>query len=284
MVCLGTPQGAPAPLESEAAHLFALQAFRADFLSRYPTGMVISELEYLGGTTSAPSAPTPLRVPSKPAINRILDALAEDFRNWTRNRDYRKCDGLGLANDGRYAELLEVTTVDNARSAIRQMAEKLAILRGVVNRIHSMSVDWRPTAWTPRPNQLFLPLPTGGTAQLRYVCFGATYRLPAPGIALYEMHVIERPRVPVPVEVPDGVREPIREAWRRRPVNQREAEPWAERFAREHPVVMMGLRALAAIAGVAAAVAAVILIFDPLPGDEAAAGAAAAALLRFATA
>ena len=281
MICLGSPQGNPTPLESEAAQLFAFQWFRADFLRRYPDGVVISELEYLGRTTAAPATPTPLRFPSKPAIDRILGALAEDFRNWARNRDYRKCDGLGIANNGTYAELLEVTTIDNARSAIRQMAEKLAILRGVVNRIHNMSVDWRPTSWVPGPTQLFMPLPSA-PVQLRYVCFAATFRLPTPGVALYEIHVVQRPVVPVPVEIPDRVKEPIREAVRRRPVTVENAESWAEQFAREHPVAMLLLRALAAVAAAALLVAALILIFDPVPGDEAAAAAAAMALLRIA--
>jgi hypothetical protein len=38
----------PAALQSEAAQLHVVSWFRADFLRRYPTGLVISELEYMG--------------------------------------------------------------------------------------------------------------------------------------------------------------------------------------------------------------------------------------------
>lgn len=46
----------------------------------------------------------------------------------------------------------------------------------------------------------------------------------------------------------------------------------------------MVLRGLALVFGAALVIGAIILIFDPVPGDEAAAGAAAMALLRFAMA
>jgi hypothetical protein len=51
-------------------------------------------------TTSASGSPTPLRRFGRPKLAEILDALAHDFRRWVRNRDYRKCDVLGIANDG----------------------------------------------------------------------------------------------------------------------------------------------------------------------------------------
>ncbi|HYR87412.1 MAG TPA: hypothetical protein VE422_25235 [Terriglobia bacterium] len=104
----------------------------------------------------------------RPKLNQVLDALAHDFRRWLRHRDYRKCDVLGIANDGLNAELLEVTTVDNAASAILQVNSKLAILRETVNRIHNISVDWRPSRWRPEPGQMFRMLESGAR-RVRYV-------------------------------------------------------------------------------------------------------------------
>jgi hypothetical protein len=145
-------------------------------------------LEYMGRTTSPSGSPTPLRTFGSPKLNQILDALSHDFRRWVRTRDYRKCDVLGIANDGLNAELLEVTTVDNAASAIAQLNSKLAILRETVNRIHNMSVDWRASTWRPAPAQLFRVLDATPN-QIRYICYMPTLRAVAPlGVTLYEIH------------------------------------------------------------------------------------------------
>jgi len=285
MICLGSPQASPTRLEAEAAQLRIVQLFGADFIRRYPDGIVISELEYMGRTTAAPNQPGPLRIPGKPGLNRVLDALASDFRRWVKDRDYRKCDALGIAMDGTYAELVEVTTIDNAASAIIQLESKLAILRETVSRIHNLSVDWRPTFWQPGPSQLFYALPSGSREEVRYLCYTPTFRLPAPpGVILYEVHVVKRPRVPVPVPVPSEAAERIREAARANPPTQRAAESWARQFLADNPTVGVILRGLAIVFGIALVVAAIILIFDPLPGDEAACAAAAMWLLRLATA
>ena len=50
-------------------------------------GIVISELEFMGRTTAATEAPTPLRTFGRPRLNQILDALAHDFRRWSKDRD-----------------------------------------------------------------------------------------------------------------------------------------------------------------------------------------------------
>jgi len=285
MICLGSPQDSPTRLEAEAAQLRIAQLFGADFIRRYPDGIVISELEYMGRTTSAPNQPGPLRIPGSPRLNRVLEALASDFRNWVRDRDYRKCDALGIARDGAYAELLEVTTIDNAGSAINQVAVKLAILRETVSRIHNLSVDWRPTLWRPGPDQLFYPLPSADQGEVRYLCYSPTYRLPAPpGVILYEVHVVKRPRVPVPVQVPEDAAERIRRAARANRPTQQSAESWARQFLADNPTVGLALRGLAIAVGVVLLIAALILIFDPVPGDEAACAAAAMWLVRLATA
>jgi len=165
---------APSALQSEAAQLHVVSWFRQYFLGKFPSGIVISELEYMGRTTSATEAPTPLRTFGQPRLNEVLDALAHDFRRWSKDRDYRKCDVLGIANDGFNAELVEVTTENNAASAIAQVNSKLAILRETVNRIHNLSVDWRASMWKPAPHQLFRML-TPTPLDITCLCYVPTF-------------------------------------------------------------------------------------------------------------
>jgi hypothetical protein len=281
MICLGSPQAAPTHLEAEAAQRRVLELFRADFVKRFPDGIVISELEYMGRTTAAPNEPGPLQFPGSPTLSRVMEALTKDFRNWSKDRDYRKCDALGLAPGARVGELIEVTTGDNALSAITQIQVKLAILRETVERIHELSFDWRPSPWRPSPDQQFYALPSRQPGEVRYLCYFPTVRLAAPpGVILYEVHVITRPTVPVPVPVPSDVADKLRQAYRDLKARQIQTEAWARQFLTEHPVVGVALRGLAVVVGVALLVAAIILIFDPVPGDEAVAAGAAMMLLR----
>jgi hypothetical protein len=47
MICLGAPQMSPGPLDSQAAQLWIVSWFREYFMKKFPTGIVISELESL---------------------------------------------------------------------------------------------------------------------------------------------------------------------------------------------------------------------------------------------
>lgn len=283
MICLGRAQRPPTRLDAEASQLYIVQWFRTDFLRRYPSGIVISEYEYMGRTTASSGRPTPLRTFGQPNLNRILDALSHDFRRWVRERDYRKCDVLGIANDGMNAELLEVTTEGNAASAVAQLNSKLNILRLTVNRIHQMSVDWRTATWRPAPHQMFAPLRT--TAQLsEWICYTPTFRVAAPpGVILYEIHTLARDREPVPIHLPKEQEKKVREAVEVSPPRSPNVEVWARNFLRDHPDVSQAIRAMALVAAVTAVLAAIVLLFDPVPGDEVASFAAAMALFRFAT-
>jgi hypothetical protein len=284
MLCLGTPQATPNHEDASVAQLRAVELFRQHFLSRYPAGIVLTELEYMGHTTRAPQSPGPLQFRGRPAVNAVLEALTRDFRNWVKNSDYRKCDALGIDGSGTYGELLEITTESNANSAIGQVGAKLTILRSTVNRVNNLHVDWQATRWRPTQTQCFYPLRPNSAGEVRYVCYQPTVRSAAPaGVVLYEIHVVVRPRVPVPVPIPKESSDQLRQSYRTRQRSEPE-EAWARRFIIEHPSTAVALRALAALGGLVLAVSAVVLIFDPLPGDEAAAGAAALALLRFATA
>ncbi len=280
MICLGYPQMAPSSLQSEAAQLHVVSWFRDYFLSRYPSGIVISELEYMGRTTSATEAPTPLRTFGQPRLNQILDALAHDFRRWSKDRDYRKCDVLGIANDGFNAELLEVTTESNAASAIAQVNSKLAILRETVNRIHNLSVDWRASTWKPGPDQLFRVL-QATPLDITYLCYVPTFRSAAPlGVVLYEVHRLSRERAIVPVPAPKEAQRRVRQAV----PPQGDFETRARQFLNANPDIAGWIRAIAAVLTVAAVIVAILAVINPVPGDEVAAAYFAAALFRVALA
>jgi hypothetical protein len=176
-----------------------------------------------------------------------------------------------------------VTTVTNAASAIGQLGAKLAILRETVNKIHNLYTEWRPTPWRPSGDQMFYQLQTANPTEVRYICFFPTDRLPAPpGVVLYELHVMQRPIAPVPVPVPADAADRLKQAYQANKPIRGQEESWARRFVAENPKTGLVLRGLAYLLGAALVIAAIVLIFDPVPGDEAAAGAAAMAVLAFA--
>ncbi|HEX5083639.1 MAG TPA: hypothetical protein VFY40_16445 [Blastocatellia bacterium] len=281
MICLGSSQGSPDSNESLAAQLKIVDLFRADFTRRYPGGIVLSELDYMGRTTSAPNYPGPVQIPGNARLTAVLAALTSDFRNWVKSRDYRKCDALGISADGVSAELLEVTTINRVAGAVAQLNVKLDILKRTVNRIHTLSTDWRISPWRPGPGQWFYPLPSSIPTKLRYICYQMMGRPPAPeGVILYEIHEVARPVVPVPLKIPDDAADRIRRAARSNPPTVNGAEAWARRFLDENPNVAQALAVLGVAAAIIMLLGALILIFDPAPGDELAVFYAAMWLLR----
>lgn len=283
MMCAGPHLGAT-PVEGEAAQIRAVQLFTANFLKRYPDGIVLSELEHMGVIGFPPKEPGPIIIPGKPWLNEVLRALTADFRRWVKDRDYRKCDALGINGSATIGELLEVTTVTRASRAIEQLGEKLETLRAV-NRMHNLRVEWLPARWWPYGDQMFYQLRTANPnpAEVRYVCFFPTIRLPAPpGIVLYEIHALQRPLVPVPVQVPKETTDRLRLAYQANKPLPGQEPAWGERFVRENPNIAVILQGLAYALGAALVIVAIVLAFDPIPGDEALAAAAAMALLAFA--
>ena len=279
MICLGAPQMSPNALQSEAAQLHVVSWFRDYWLRRFPSGIVISELEYVGRTTFPIEAPTPLRMPGQPRLSEVLDALSHDFRRWNKERDYRKCDVLGIANDGRTAELLEVTTESNAASAIAQVYSKLAILRETVNRIHNLVVDWQPSPWKPGPNQLFRVLQSN-LWEITYLCYVPTARsAPMPGVVLYEIHRLAREQATATVPAPREAQQRVRQAI---PQQEMNLDARARQFLAANPDIAGWIRALAAVLLVAAVIATIIAVVDPVPGDEVATAYFAAAMFRIA--
>jgi hypothetical protein len=79
----------------------------------------------------------------------------------------------------------------------------------------------------------------------------------------------------VPIQIPQDASDRLRRAARANPLTQQTAESWARKFLADNPIVGTVLRGLAFVAGVIVLIGAIILIFDPIPGDEAAAAAAA---------
>ena len=282
MVCLGTAR-LPADYQTgEAAQLWTLQCFRTDFLRRYPTGIVISELEYSGAWSITKGQTGPIKIPGKPVLSRIMDALAQDFRRWSKENDFRKCDMIGISNDGHHAELAEVTTIGNAASAIGQMKSKLDILNHTVNKIHKLQVRWQATKWKPKPFERFhtLRVYPGG---IKYLCYEPTMQPSTPdGIVLYEVHELKQGAAPQqsPVPIPQHAAEKLRHAFKQ--VDNMEEK--ARAFILQNPDMAIWIRAAAAVLSVGALVMLIAGLITPVPGDEIAAFAFCGALVRVATA
>jgi hypothetical protein len=98
-------------------------------------------------------------------------------------------------------------------------------------------------------------------------------------VILYEVHVLARQPIRVPVPAPERATERIRQAIPR----TGGAEERARQFLLEHPDIAAWIRRIALVLTVAAVVVAIVAVIDPVPGDEVAAFAFASALLRFAT-
>jgi hypothetical protein len=79
MICLGTPQISPGSDDVECCAGVRGYSVSGLFLRIYPTGIVISELEYRGATTSPFGTPKGLRMPRQPELDAVLDALQDDF-------------------------------------------------------------------------------------------------------------------------------------------------------------------------------------------------------------
>jgi hypothetical protein len=297
MICLGDQGLSPTRLEAEAAQLRMVQLFKTHFLAnRSPRGEVISELEYMGRTTAAPNQPGHLLYPGKPELSRVMAALSEDFRRHLANRDFRKCDAMGVAGDAAFADLLEVTVASNHASAGRQLRDKLATLRETVNRIHNLRVDWQPANWRPSgPRQLYHRLRPKPDEAERFLCFMPTHRMNAPrGIILYEVHAVRQPsendedglRPPLgpPLVIPDQTRENLRRRYRERPPTEENVDQWAREFLRDNPALPFILQMLVFLAGMLYVLAVLVAMLRGLPGADRLAARLAMALLAAAEA
>jgi hypothetical protein len=285
LLCVGDQNIKPTYFDALAAQLRIIELFTPNFMARHG-GVVISELEYMGATTIAPINPNPVMYPGNPSLSRIMEALTSDFRRWIADRDYRKCDVLGISSFGDYAELLEVTTTGRLTAGERQIQQKLDILRNTVNEVYaaSLNVDWQPSMWLPNPgnpSEMYYPLLPSRRGELRYLCYEPTYRIcVSPGVVLYEVHVLKKQEVPVPVPVPKEVKERLPQDYRERFQLAPNNEAWARQEVVNLPDLAPFLTALAVTAGVAMAVVCVATIIDPVPGDEVATCSAAMALLK----
>jgi hypothetical protein len=100
-------------------------------------------------------------------------------------------------------------------------------------------------------------------------------------VVLYEVHAVSRHLATVPVPAPRDAQQRVRDAVS---PDQEGIEERARRFLAANPDMAAWIRALAAVLAVAAVLAAIILIVDPVPGDEIPVAALAAALFRVAMA
>jgi len=279
MICLGQPQLSPDQTMALAAQLYAYTGFRDFFVKYHPGGIVISELEYLG-KSRVPFGPTRgLSIPSNPAQDKMMKAFQQDFRNWVKPFDYRKCDAMGLSADGIQAELLEVTTGDNKPAAEQQLIDKLNILNNSVAKIHNSQFRAYASSWKPRSLQKFREYKQDEN-EITYICFQPTYRLKAPpGVVLYEMHRVQLKNVTVPVPAPAGAAKRLQQVVPAGSGSQDPAAP-AKQLLGANPDIRQWILTLLGVCALAVVIAAIIILLAPAAAALLAAFAFAAALVE----
>jgi hypothetical protein len=258
--------------DAATAEMRAYESFRSDFLRRYPQGVVMTQYEYMSKGSFAGAGGTPVRIPSKPHINALLDSMSDNFRRHVKFADFRKPDGIGMAEQGGsvLVELLEVTTAGNAISAIKQMQDKTAILMGTVakNAAGAFLLDVKGTPWRPGKLEEMTPTSPAPGELARWVCYAPTKRMTPPaGVTLYEMHSVKKGTA-VPVFSPKA-QESLQKSYQqnkefaRRGLPIPQADPAVARevgsmLAKYGPWLVVG----------AAAVACLGTAMSPVPGDE----------------
>src|SRR5262249_27379307 len=126
-------------------------------------------------------------------------------------------------------------------------------------------------------NQLFRVLQSNAS-EIVYLCYVPTARsAPMPGVVLYEIHRLAREQATSRVPAPQGTQQRVRQAV---PRTDTEEEARARQLPDRNPDIAGWIRALAAVLLVAAVIATIIGVVDPIPGDEVATAAFAAAMFR----
>lgn len=271
--------------DAQVAEARAYESFRSDFLRRFPAGVVMTQYEYMSKGTFAGAGGTPVRIPAKPALNRLLDSMSDNFRRYVKFADFRKPDGIGMAGraGGILVELLEVTTGTNAQSAIRQMREKTAILKGTVAPATAggaLLLEVKGTPWRPGRVEQMTPSVPQANEVARWVCFEPTKRqAPPAGVTLYEMHALSQ-GTQVPVFSPQA-----QEALRKSYAKNKDAARRGLPIAAPDPLVAKEAASFLAKYGPyllvgAAASACLGTALSPVPGDEVAVCGFAVGLAR----
>jgi hypothetical protein len=262
-------------LDSQVAESRAYEWFRADFLRRHPTGEVMTQYEYLNRTTFAGAGGTPVRIAGKPRITALIDSMSDNFRRHVRFGDFRKPDGVGMVELGDLVrvELLEVTTAGNASSAMRQMREKMELLRGVVSRAGGLSfgLDVMGTPWRPSESQKNWPAVPQQGESARWVCFDPTERnRPPAGVTLYEVHAA--PRGKPQHALSPSTQAALRQGFAANRHQAAQGMPVGGGIPAQNPAVAREVADMAKTVGILVAIAAVaacaVSVATPVPGDE----------------
>lgn len=256
------PRNTPIP---EIAQLYALGLFRADFRSRYPVGETFSEWDLVGRINVGTGQVGP---------DLVLRQIKTDFRNYyAKNQKNRlriaagtpasgliegrsiRADGLGIGldplRDAIVAELMEVTTIDEAAETIAEdIQPKVALLQGPIKTLVDRELaELRLRSSTALPSKLiaygtpwiippplsivpiFQPVSSTPYATYRWICFAPTYTFrpmpigpfstgvepenaPARGLIVYSYHEAASP-AGVPHEVIVRIREWAKQQARR---------------------------------------------------------------------
>lgn len=304
----------------EIAQLYALGLFRADFRSRYPLGETFSEWDLVGRVGVGTG---------QPALDMLLRQIKTDFRNYySKSQKNRKliaagtpvsglregrsirADGLGLALDPQHnaiiAELLEVTTVDEADATIiEDIQPKVALLRGPIKtlverelaearlRMSALLPDKLlafGTPWVIPPALAVVPIfqevASAAPSSYRWICFRPTYRYrpmppgpylstaepelaPARGLIVYSYHQASPPQG-VPHEVLVRFREWARQKARQLQRLELLPTPEVGRYWQDNNNDLKAILGYAAVATLAVATIVLAIYLAPIIAGAAA--------------
>jgi len=280
IVVICGPTVDPRRIDSAAAEARAYESFRSDFLRRFSDGVVMTQLEYIAKTTFASGPQGPVQYSGKPKISALLRAMSDAFKRGLHPADFRKPDGIGIAEEGMSlrVECLEVTTEKNFRGGAKQMRDKLDTLRTTVDKSMNASgnaiyvgTPWKPSGWE---KTLAVPPDSGNRDALRWVCFLPTDRVKPPdGVILYEVHSVrlDPEQAAVPKLSPDAARR-LREAYQQalqlNGAGAAQETSWIDKHLQINAPDREQIRALVLVSGIALAAACIVTAIDPVPGDE----------------
>lgn len=323
-LCGGNKQ--PVPRSSavpEIAQLYALGLYRAWFRTLYPAGEVLSEWDLVGNVSVGTG---------RTAMDMVLRRIKTDFRNYysksQRNRALIKAgvpasglregrsiraDGLGLAlnpvDRSILAELLEVTTVDEADATIiEDIQPKLALLRGPIKTLVERELaearvgtsSMLPEKFVAHGTPYIIPAPlavvpifldtaaaTKPGTKYRWICFGPTYKYrpfpfggllgsaaepesaPARGLIVYSYHEAGS-QAAVPKEVVDRFRDWVRQQQRRYQRLELLPTPEVNRYWKDNNDDLNAMLGYIAVATVAVAAVVLAIYLAPLVAGAAA--------------
>jgi hypothetical protein len=256
-LCFGLPTRGSRKLDKGIdewlfAETAAFAGFRNYFLGENPGALVINQLNY-----------KTIESNRDPGLQFVLDALDVYFRNWwspknrSREGGARKPDGIGISQDGKLIEIIEVKPWYMHSDGSKQLDEMINIILDGLQSYYkeecmrsASSLSFNPdyikviaSPWKPKKDAgLVVPLPdSAGTGEIAWICFKPTRRalpdgsFPRDGVILYEIHYFTKQNT-LTYHIPEEVARRLAEAHAARVCTPAlQLWPWATDYTRRNP-------------------------------------------------